>query len=977
MDTLEFLTRILPETGVYYLCIINKDGRVAHKPYTTIQSMANAAKAFDTKSDVSIYHACAAYKEERIETLGKPQYRVPANHLSAKSFWVDIDCGAAKVAKGDGYLLQIDATRAILTFARQLGLPDPMIVSSGHGVHAYWVLNEAISPTRWFPVAEALRAALAFNDVRVDTGITADFARILRPVGTTNKKQQGKTVKLMRDAVPTDIDSFEQILLQYVTDNVLDIDPPDYDRNLNSDLTGHLQADIPSWADDVANRCQQVAKMRDTKGDVGYEHWRGVIGIIKFCEEGIDLAHAWSAERATTGHAQLDVDKMYNTWNSSPTTCSFFEKNNAGGCQGCAFKDEGKFKSPIVLGRREAVTVAVAAEVVKNGAVISTNIPALPKSYSVRKGVLHRQTIDAEGIIHEHAISTTLFYPRTRIQTETGKYALAIRAHLPREGVKDFEISQGTLASSADLQKALADYQIVTTHNKDAGMHLTAYMKDWLEKLKQESDEQNTYQNFGWHDDGRHFLLGDRMYHRDGTVREVLVGANARAKLDNFPHPKGELAEWTEAIHALYQHKGQEYRQFMIASSLGAVLTPLCSDPLYKGLVVSLVGETGLGKTTLARAALSVFGDPEKMSVKKATGATVNARYLLMGTYCNVPLLIDELTNIEADQFSEFCYCVSMGEDKVRLTVTKGSGVGFAETRTWATPIFVTANADLHALLASHNANSAAEAVRVIQIKLDDHIISTTEGSAVKSAVRKMERSQGTAADALLRYIVSHRPAVEAIMFKWAARIEKDVPEAKFRFYRNHAECTFAALEIAGSLGIVDFDIEALYTYTLGLFSSLSATIARTNSLTPEDALNSMLTEFSNRFIVSDGYRDKRGEPVQVLPRVIDEPVGRYILGTKQDPQLEGRLYLSVSAIRDWCADNRMTYAAVMGAADALNVMIPMPKDNRFFLGRGTSQVVGQTRCICLDYGKLQAALAGITPLTPVTNLNFVQGKKP
>ena len=972
MDTLEFLTRILPDKGVYYLALIDSvTKRTAHKVYTDLETMAREAMTLD-KRKVNVYHACVAYKEPFIEVAGKRKYRVAANQLSAKTFWVDMDCGEDKAAKGAGYLLQAEATRALIGFARTLGLPDPMIVSSGYGVHGYWPLNESISPARWIKIAEALKAALAYQRILVDSGITADFARILRPIGTTNKKRDGRTVKLIRNAPDTNVDEFERILLDFVSTHAIDVDPPEYDRELNSDLTSHIPADIPVWADTVADKCQQVARMRDTKGDVNYEHWRGVIGIIKFCQEGVELAHEWSSERANTNHGQLDVDKMYNTWDSAPTTCGFFDRNNPGGCQGCEFKDEGKFKSPIVLGRREEITVEHEVEVVKDGAVITTTVPALPHGYVDRAGTLHRQTIDADGVIHEHAISSTMFYPRTRIKREDDKYALSIRAHLPREGVKDFDISQGALASPMELQKSLAEYQIVTTNNKDAGMHMTAYMKDWLEKLKQETDEQNTYQNFGWQDADQNFLLGDRMYHFDGTVREVLVGANARGKLDNFPYPRGSLQEWADAITFLYSHVGQEYRQYTIASALGSVLTNLSSDPLYKGLVFALVGgETGMGKTTLARAALSAFGDPDKMSLKTDQGATLNARYMLMGTYKDLPLLVDEVTNIDPEEMSAFCYTVSLGEEKMRLTVTKGSGVGFAQTNTWATSVFVTANADLHAILSSKNANSQAEAVRMIQIKVDNHQMVKNEASVVNAAVRKLERSKGMAGDALLRYVVSNRPEVEAIMLKWASRIEKAVPETKYRFYRGHAECSLAAIEICNKLGVTTFNLERLFEYVVRLFAELAMDVSTTNSLTPEDALSAMLTSFSNRIIVSNEYRDKRGEPPEILSKTVVDPIGRYIMGNKVEDKLAGRLYLSIAAIRDWCSANRTTYASLMGAAEAMGLPIPL-EDNRFFIGRGTGQVVGQARCICLDYNKLQAIHGGINRLDNVTPLKKV-----
>src|SRR4029077_16718659 len=75
---------------------------------------------------------------------------------------------------------------------------------------------------------------------------------------------------------------------------------------INDDLVS-TPPRMESSALEAAQHCSQPAFMRDTKGDVSYEHWRGVIGIIKHCTEGIALAREWSEDRAATGHTQNDV----------------------------------------------------------------------------------------------------------------------------------------------------------------------------------------------------------------------------------------------------------------------------------------------------------------------------------------------------------------------------------------------------------------------------------------------------------------------------------------------------------------------------------------------------------------------------------------------------------------------------------------------------------------------------------------------
>ena len=966
MNTLEFLTKILPPDGIYYgVALPNAGGAPRHKAFSTLSELDGWVKRIVKNPDFQIYHACAAYKEPHIETGGKKQFRVADNQLTAKAFWVDLDVGEDKAASGKGYIDKKSAVHSIIKASRTFfpDLAEPLLVSSGRGVHAYWPLKDPITPDVWVSTAQKLKAALAHFGALADPSRTADFASILRPVGSFNRKGGAALeVRVIKNA-EADIaaEDFDAALTAYLgTHELLSTLPPPpktvVDANLNSDLTSHTFDRPPVWAETIANHCQQVALTRDTKGIVEYPHWFNTLGIIKHCEEGIDLAHDWSA-----GHPDYSPEKTqekYDSWSTGPTTCAKFEQDNPGGCNGCKHaQGERPIRSPISLGQRITENAPINFVALQSKASIVVPPPLdgyvfheTPPSPTKKLG-LYRKIKNDEDIVVEAPFSHTYFYARTRIRGENDKYSIAIRAHLPREGVKDFDIPANSLASAADLQKALADNQIVTTNNKDAAIHMQAYLKEWFEKLKHETDEQNTYQTFGWHDDHKNFLLGEQLYHHDGSVRQVLVGQSARSKVPDFPKPEGDLALWKDAIHSLYGGHNQQYRQFVIASCFASALVPLCSDARYRGISFSLYGASGLGKSTLVEAGLSAWGNDDRMSIKRTTGATLNARYLTLATYGNAPLLIDEVTNVLPDQLSDLCYGVSMGEEKQRLTVNKSAGVGFAETRRWATNLFLTSNSDLHAILKLHNNNSEAESVRMIQLDFDKEPRLVFDNQLLNEKVTQFKTNRGVAGEAFLKYVVTHKQEVKALMAKWADRIKNDFDEPQYRFYRNHAECAMAALEVCVRLEILDFDVESVYGYVLDRYRTLSNTITSSNKMTPDDALNRMLSSFTENFIVSQDLRDKRSLQPENLHRVVRDPVGRYIIGGPDNPKEAGRLYLSIQAIKTWCGQSRFGYQDVLDAAIAAGVWVEL-SDNRFHLGKGTTQVSGQTRVVCIDYAK-------------------------
>lgn len=361
--TLEFLRAILPEEGIHYLALFKEGYKFpAHKAYSDLETMAYAIDGMAKSQQISVYHACATYQKAVVVTKDgekiKPQYRILENWDRAKAFWVDIDCGQEKFDKGQGYLTREDAIAAAYKFAVTIGWPKPMIVDSGNGIHLYWPLTTPIGPDSWLKVANVLKATLAHEGVLADPTRTADFASILRPAGSVNRKYgNAKPVVVKTQVEPSDPKDLATKLSEYAVANGVKLIKESVKRervvsDLNSDLTGHLTQwpEVPVDANLMADKCAQVAKMRDTKGDIGYEHWRGVIGLLTFCENGRALAEEWTSERESTGHSSLDWDIRYDTWGAGPTTCEFFQGCNTGGCEGCT--EEGKIKTPLVLGRK-------------------------------------------------------------------------------------------------------------------------------------------------------------------------------------------------------------------------------------------------------------------------------------------------------------------------------------------------------------------------------------------------------------------------------------------------------------------------------------------------------------------------------------------------------------------------------------------------------------------------------------------------
>lgn len=977
MDTLDFLKTILPEHGIHYLALFKEGYKFpAHKVYTDLETMADAIDNMAKSQQLSVYHACATYEKAVIEIDDgekvKRKYRIPENWSRAKSFWVDIDCGQEKFDKGDGYLTKADAAKAIFKFSADIGWPKPLLVDSGNGVHAYWPLTKDISHTNWVKIARGFKATLHHCGVLADPTRTADFASILRPVGSVNRKNgDAKPVVAKGTATPAAPEKLAASLKAYMVDNGVQLvkEPPKrvYQDlgGLNDDLTAHLPQypDLPVDADAVADKCAQVAAMRDTKGDVGYEHWRGVIGILKHCVNGWDLTREWSSLREETGHSQLDWDIRYDTWTAGPTTCEFFQACNKGGCEGCPM--QGKVKTPLVLGRQMPENEATTEEVVtEDGVEVEAEIPALEKGYTWSNGVMARLVPDGEGVLQPHPFATSLFYLTSRIRGEDGQYRIGVRMHMHNHKVRDFEMSTEAMASQTDMLRSLAKYELLQSNHKNAGNHMAAFLRDQLEHLKRTVEEVNTLTTFGWRSDMSGFLMGDRLYHKDGTVRKVLVGGYASSYKAALPEPRGSVDLYASALNFMYNRPGGEHWQYAICSGWGSVLSPFGEDT-YRGLLVALSGgDSGKGKTTACFASLYAFGNANDMALKSEKGSTENALWSTMGAFNNLPILLDELTSMEPAKFSDMAYGVSRGEDKARM-VSRGGAVGFAEKNTWCMSPFVTGNKDFHGLLASNQANSQAEAVRLIQIQVDRYPIiaidddAQVEAQLVQQSVDTMKANMGCAGDAFLRHVVTHQRAIADEVRAMMNELTKHLPSTRYRFYRNHGACTLVAAKIAKQLGIIDFDIDKLFAFTVQLLTDLAETVTETNTVTAEDAFSRMMGELQSRVIVTQEFRDARSKNAMAeTPRnrvTNGVMAGRYVMGSTTDKRHSGYLWVCQKEAKTWCMANRVDYKSMLDSLDMRGALIR--QSERVTLTKGTDMSPVQATCFLVNYNKLDNAL--------------------
>lgn len=172
---------------------------------------------------------------------------------------------------------------------------------------------------------------------------------------------------------------------------------------------------------------------------------------------------------------------------------------------------------------------------------------------------------------------------------------------------------------------------------------------------------------FGWLPGGR-FL--------PGFAEDVVLDIdNSLRSWANAYHTHGSFGEWKKIIEG---HRVRNKFRFIIAAAFAAPLLRIVNQRIF---FVYNWGNSKGGKSAGLKAALSVWGDPEKLMVN--FNATQVALERMAGFYNDLPLGIDErqLAGNKQDALEKIVYMLASGTGRARGS----KGGGLQALNTWRT----------------------------------------------------------------------------------------------------------------------------------------------------------------------------------------------------------------------------------------------------------------------------------------------------
>jgi hypothetical protein len=842
----QFYEKALPSQGVY--CVAKIDNkRTTQRFAESIDDVENLARQFALEK-ANVYVALASFD-------GYSRKAEDAQFL--RSFFIDLDVGVSKAQVKRGYVSKSEAHIALQVFLARTELPPPVIVDSGTGVHAYWLFDRDIPIAEWKPYAEKFKAYCLENDLHIDPVVTADVARIMRCPETFNYKTTPPSkCEVISDELPAySFDEFKEFL------GIVEETPAEILRNLpkglDEDTKALMKLDNQETSfEKIAIRsiegdgCEQIKWAIENSTTLPEPLWTATLSIAQHCIDRDEAIHKLSEDYP--GYDAAETERKATLRQGKPYSCTVFDNENPGVCDTCKYK--GKFTNPLALGRIIKIAQAPKEDAVRqyeNPEDIPANvIPDHPQAlfpyFRGETGGIYYQPppkVDKKGnktILDAQLIYPHELFPIRRMYSKMDGEILMMRLLLPKDAPRDFMITTRSLNASDEFKKAIGFMGIVGNAGKL--QHIMGYIMKWGHYLQTQAEAELMQMQMGWTEPvgderlGREYVIGNSLIKANGKIVPTPASPMVRSVAKHF-EPKGSFEVWRECAQQL-NRPTMEMHGFGTLIGLGSPLMPLTSTP---GAVVSYTGKSGNGKTGALYANLSVWCNPVGISVFDATNNGLNQRYI---TLKNAGFGVDEAHTRKLEELSKMVHAISQGKAKIRM---QGSINAEREHELLASAIaMMTCNVPLLDMIMSNNSMATGEMARMIEFLVMKPQLLIDEPSFGPKVFDLFKYNYGHAARKIIPAYFTHgEVALKQMVDEWIARFKRDFGnDAIYRFYENIIGATMAGGMVANEFGIIEYDLERIYSKVCGEMINLRDKVVNLG----ETDYSSLVGDFINKY---------------------------------------------------------------------------------------------------------------------------------
>lgn len=790
--------------------------------------------------DDVIAHCNAASRAGQDAYMGLFSFKCPltgrkqANAFEARSIWADIDAG-----KGGKYATAGEAFQDLMGFAERTGLRPTIVVLSGKGLHCYWTFSGNV------PLAEWHGAAFLFHRLCMQEGLDVDPARAVEPAsvlrlpGTTHQKT-GQEVQVLSDL---NLDYHYSAFVKHLGALVQSLTVPPLPTAVSED---DEDIDPPiANAESIAWNCPQMTTM----GFGAYPEWFLGMSVLRRCVEGRQWAHTLSSMDPSRYDPAYTEKKFYEAAPDAPALCTTFARCRPDICRRCKF--QGQVKTPVQLStvgvpekQPELPTTVpdVPPPLTDQNMAAALGVPVrleIPTEFKYpRVGLQHLQfAVDQRGIIwktaekdsngqwqsEEKVICTSqLYFKHSICEVHDNRPR---RSHIFEVVHSNGKTEELRFIVEQDLglyttMKWFNNANMFPTSPVYTGKLFMDFMTAFLGMATGNAKELPTFNEFGWQkfndptsrNEKMGFVIGNGVI-VDTGIHEIKPGAMTQPHVQDFDH-KGDLDKW-KFVPQMYGTLKQPIGQLAVCFAFAAPLMQYGSGEAKNAVLSIWSASSGLGKSQVLRACGSIWGNPERLFFSRQESTVARARRL--STWKNLPALMDEITDLKAEDMFGLAYTLTGGKEKNKL---KSSGDAFVATGNWSTVTLTTANRSFKEAIARQAGDSEATLQRVMEFECEfPSYESDPEIQRYINACMKLcQDNYGLAGREFIYQLMQRPERITTLTLQAEHWCSKYGFQNKERFMAYPLFLALRAGEWAKEFGLLDYDMEELERWVLQVF---------------------------------------------------------------------------------------------------------------------------------------------------------------
>ena len=894
----QFFEKIFPTQGNVCIAGIDKEGIIKPKFATSVgDAIALAQRFIDIQHNV--YFTPGTYEGLR---------RKQENCIYVKAFFLDLDVEHGK----DRYPSKADALQDLQRFCDEINWPQPILIDSGGGIHAYWIFDEEMPAEKWVPYAEKFKQLCTDHNLIIDQNVPADSARLMRVPGTSNYRYDPPTPSVMLTDVYTY--SFDR-LAPALGEIEEKFDLRNVEKGLDEDtqaiydkLNGNFEYDFQKIAVDSleGNGCAQIKYILEEQADCPEPLWYAGLSVAARCRDGATAIHGMSDEHPNytwdETERKAEQSKREAAWSHS---CDAFAKENPSGCVGCPHRSRLGKVGPIGLGKVIKIAEHTSYEQIDGEPNGSTSGQTEDQEESVRQEpntkeiffpdylqpyfrgvnggiyVMPPPRRDKKGKLIQddpELLSPFDVYPIQRIYSPHDGECLVMRIDFPKDESREFILPLKDVGLYDKLKTILLSNGL--KFEPASAPKMASYIMKWSTYLTNVRKAEVMRMQQGWTSEKcDSFVIGTTEYMADGTTRQCPPSPLVKNIVRNI-RPNGTLEDWKKSI-SMFGDPGYEWHAFSV---LCGFASPLMEFTNVNGVILSLYGKSGFGKTGALYGALSIWGHPENLAV---FDATQNALITRMIACKNLPFGLDEQSNTDGKILSHVAYNVSSGQPKLRMQASTNQ----EREASFITKLIsvITTNTRLRDAMSQYKGDTNPEEMRILEPIIQRPNVAGYELTDERGMLmfETLKSHFGHAGPLYIQELF--RITTEEVKRRATKEYlnvgEKYTKNAEYRFLSNLVAITRVAGNITNNMGLTNFDLDRIFAVVGVDFEKIIDGKQEEDDSKAESVLGDFINKnIQNTLVIRDG-------------RVVADPKQALYIRAEVD---ENTIWVSSAAMKEY-----------------------------------------------------------------------------